>query len=511
MANELRYTPIDEIAQIHEHLRSSFRAGKAKSIAFRKEQLLQLAYMLQDNVALFQESLKKDLGRPVFESRMTDVFGVISEALYAYKNVDSWVKPEKPPFDVQWFAFSPVLHKEAKGVALIISPFNYPVGSITPITGAIAAGCAVVVKPSEKTPATSQLLAELFPRYMNSDLYRVLNGGVEETTELLSLKWDHILYTGNGTVGRIIATAAARHLTPVTLELGGKSPVIVDSDADFELAARRILWGKTLNAGQTCLAPDYLLIPQDAQAKMVDAFKRESKKFFGDNARTSGSFSRICTDAHWERINGLLSNTKGNIAVGGDTDRAEKYIAPTIVQNVSFDDSLMTEEIFGPILPIIPVPSVDAAIQYINEHDHPLAIYVFSNNDKLRSYVRERTLSGSFLENDTMLHGGSPVLPFGGVGASGYGSHRGKFSFDTFTHGRSSFHSPKWIDRIMRFRFPPYTETSLKTAQSYVMPPIPYPRPGDSKLINWKPWVLLATVLGLGTAYRQRPGNLLVN
>ncbi|KAF8579074.1 aldehyde dehydrogenase [Ramaria rubella] len=518
MVGELRYTPMDEIVQIREHLRSSFNAGVAKPISFRKEQLLQLAYMLQDNTELFQEALKKDLGRPIFETRMTDVFGIIGEALYAYKNIDSWVKPEKPPFDVQWFAFSPTLYKEPKGVALIISPFNYPVGSFAPITGAIAAGCAVVLKPSEKTPASSQLLAELFPKYMNSDVYRVVNGSVEETTKksvflkiaVIFAMGSHSLHrfasrlricarlslvsnAGNGHVGRIIAAAAARHLTPVTLELGGKSPVIVDSNADFELAARRILWGKTLNAGQTCLAPDYLLIPRDAQATMVDAFRKEWKKFYGGDPRTSGSFSRICTDAHWERINGLLSHTKGDIAIGGDTDSSEK-------------------EIFGPILPIVPVPNVDAAIRYINSQckqkttlrEHPLAIYVFSIDAKLRSYVREQTMSGSFLENDVILHGGSPALPFGGVGASGYGSHRGKFSFDAFTHFRSSFHSPKWIDYLLWMRFPPYTAKTLRKAQSSLMPPIPYPRPGETPPFNWKWWTMLACLFVLLAINQQR-------
>ncbi|KAF8581488.1 aldehyde dehydrogenase [Ramaria rubella] len=520
MSSSLVYTPVGEIEQIRDTLRASFRAGKTKSIAFRKEQLLQLAYLFQDNIERFHDSLKKDLGRPVLETNLLDVSAIIGEALFVYKNVDKWVKPEKAPFDVTWFPFSPTIRKAPKGTVLIVTPFNYPLWCLTPIAGAIAAGCAVVVKPSEMTPATSQLLAELFPKYLDSSLYTIVNGAVEESTKLLSLQWDHIFYTGSGRVGRIIAAAAAKFVTPISLELGGKSPVVVDSNADFELAARRILWGKMMNSGQTCTAPDYLLIPQHAQVKLVEAFKKEWKKFYGDDARTSDSYARICAPSHWERIASLLSETNGEVVLGGETDRAEKYIAPTIVQNVAFDDSLMRElvfphscfqassELFGPILAIVPVPDIKAAVDYVNSRDNPLALYIFSRDSKTREYVRENTLSGMVVENDVVLHGGSSVTPFGGVGASGYGSHKGKYSFDTFTHQRASFHSPKWIDLMMYIRFPPYTKKTLAKANSTVMPPIPYPRPGQ-KSSSWKSWIVLAVTFGLIAASKERLAGLL--
>ncbi|KAF8519640.1 NAD-aldehyde dehydrogenase [Hysterangium stoloniferum] len=528
MTSELVYTPVSELAPIRDHLNASFKAGKAKSIAFRKEQLLQLAYLFQDNIKPFQDALAKDLGRPVLESNMLDLSGIIGDALYAYKNIDSWVKPDKAPFDINWFPFSPKINKEPKGTVLIISPFNYPLWCMGPIAGAIAAGCAVVTKPSELTPATSQLITDLFPKYLDQDLYRVVNGAVEETTKLLSLKWDHILYTGSGRVGRIIALAAAKHLTPATLELGGKSPVIVDSNSDFDLTAKRLLWGKMINSGQTCTAPDYVIVPDSAQAKLVTALKVQYKKFYGDDPRTSGSFSRICATAHWDRINGLLAETKGNIVVGGEGIRAEKYIAPTIVQNVSFDDSLMTEELFGPILCIIPVPSIEIGLQYIRSHDSPLALYVFSKDSKFRKYgkyislitsppnilhnarsVRENTLSGMFFENDVVLQGGSSVTPFGGVGPSGYGAHKGKYSFDMFTHHRSSYSSPSWIDVIMGVRFPPYTDVTLKKVNSLVLPTIPYPRPGESAPFNWKRYVTFAVVFAAVAMNKQRITNFI--
>ncbi|KAF8472175.1 aldehyde dehydrogenase [Gautieria morchelliformis] len=504
MSSELVYTPIDDIVSIRNHVRASFRAGKAKSVAFRKEQLLQLAYLIQDNTDRFQAALKNDLGRPVVESNLFDISAMITEALHSYKNVDAWVKPDKAPFDSTFFAFSPKVHKEPKGVALIISPFNYPLWCLTPITGAIAAGCAVVIKPSELTPATSQLLAELFPKYLDPDLYRVVNGAVAETTQLLALQWDHILYTGSGRVGRIVATAAARHLTPVTLELGGKSPVLIDANADFELTARRLLWGKMMNSGQTCTAPDYVLVTEPVQKRLVEALKAQWTKFYGGDPRTSGSFSRICAHSHWERIAGLLAETKGEVVLGGDTDRADKYIAPTVVQNVSFSDSLMSEELFGPILAIVPVPSMDAALEYVNNHDAPLALYVFSKDAKFRAHVRANTLSGMFVENDVVVQGGSSITPFGGVGPSGYGSHKGKYSFDTFVHHRSSFNSPKWIDSVEATRFPPYTGKVVTNANALV-PSIPYPRPGAQKPpTKWGRWAFLSLAFALIAANRQR-------
>ncbi|GJJ14523.1 hypothetical protein Clacol_008787 [Clathrus columnatus] len=459
MSQGLVYSSIEEIASAYECVNASFRSGTTKPIAFRKKQLLRLASLFKDNLEAFEEAFKKDLGRPVFETHFCDTNAIVNEAILAYNKIDSWVKPEKAPFDLDFFVLSPKIYNEPKGPVLIIGPFNYPLWCIAPITGAIAAGCTVVVKPSELTPAVSQLLAELFPKYLDPSCYIIINGGVQETTKLLSLKWTHILYTGSERVGRIVATAAAQHLTPVTLELGGKSPVVIDKNADFDLAARRILWGKVLNAGQTCVAPDYILVPAEAQSRLVESFNKVYKQFYpDDDPHRPGVLARICAHTHWDRITSLLNQTRGEIVFGGETVREEKYISPTLVKNVRFDDSLMKEEIFGPVLPIVPVPDVDTAIKYINDHDNPLALYVFTKDEKFSTRVRENTLSGMFIVNDVLLEAASSITPFSGVGSSGYGSHRGKYSFDTFVHKRAALRSPNWIDFILGFRFPPYTD-----------------------------------------------------
>ncbi|KIJ27614.1 hypothetical protein M422DRAFT_190818 [Sphaerobolus stellatus SS14] len=442
MATELVYTSLDEINAIHSELRTSFNGGKAKSIQFRKEQLLQLAYMLQDNGDRLSEALYKDLKRSAVEAYTNDIGPVIKEALLAHDKIESWVKPERGPFDPNFFIFSPQFHKQPKGVVLVISPFNYPLYCSGAIVGAIAAGCPFVLKLSENTPSVAQLLAELFPKYLDQ---------VCEDDH----KFSYILTFTR--VGRIVASAAAKHLTPVTLELGGKSPVLVDSNADFEVVARRVLWGRMCNSGQTCLAPEYILVHESQQERLVKAFQKTCKDFYGEDPRKSESYCRICTLPAWERLTTLLTQTKGRIVLGGDADREERYIAPTIVQDVSFDDILMEEELFGPILSIVPIRSFEIGVQYINAHGAPLALYVFSEDSKFCAYVRDNTISGSFLVNDTVIHGASMTMPFGGVGASGYGAQKGIHSFNTFTHRKPCFKSPKWFDRILNVRFPPYT------------------------------------------------------
>lgn len=492
----MSYSTTEEILSAHERIVASFRSGITKPISFRKKQLLQLASLFKDNSKAFEVAFAKDLGRPAQETHFCDTSAIISEALLAYNKLDSWVKPSKAPFDFDFFAFSPKIYKEPKGPVLIISPFNYPLWCMAPITGAIAAGCTVVLKPSELTPAITELLIDLFPKYLDSSCYKIINGAVEETTKLLSLKWAHILYTGSGRVGRIVATAAAQHLTPVTLELGGKSPVVIDQNADFDLAARRILWGKILNAGQSCVAPDYVIIQDSSQAKLVEAFKKAYSQFYPDgNPRKPGAFSRICAHAHWDRITGLLKQTRGEIVFGGETSREDKYIAPTVVSNVTFDDSLMKDELFGPILPIVPVHSIDVGIQYINSNDHPLALYVFTRDNNFSKRIRESTLSGMFMQNDVILQAGSSVTPFTGVGGSGYGSHKGKYSFDTFVHHRPVLHSPNWVDHVIGFRFPPYTEAKAKSAQASLAKTIPQYK--EKKSGTWFKLVLLAFFVGI--------------
>lgn len=460
----LAFTPVDEIEKIQAELRAGFNSGKTKPVAYRKYQLLQLAYLLKDNEKLFVDALHSDLGRPALESYFLETGASITEVLDAYKNVETWAKPEKPARSVNFMFMRPVTHKEPKGVILIISPFNYPLFlCISPLAGAIAAGNAVVIKPSDSCPAVSSLLTELLPKYLDASLIRVVNGAVPETTKLLELPWGHILYTGSGRVGKIVAGAAAKTLTPVSLELGGKSPVFVDPASDIPLAAKRILWGKFANAGQTCVAPDYVLVPRAFQDTFVDALKTAYDGFYPES---DGEFTKIINAQSFARVNGLLQATKGTVVCGGTSDETRRHIAPTIVKDVKIDDSLMSEEIFGPILPIVPVDDLDAGIAHVNANDHPLALYVFSQDDAFKTKVFGSTQSGSAVANETILIPGVTGLPFGGTGPSGSGYHTGKYGFMMFTHLRATIDSPGWIDKVLAFRFPPYTDKNLRTLRS---------------------------------------------
>ncbi|KAG8945726.1 hypothetical protein FRC04_000585 [Tulasnella sp. 424] len=476
----LAYTPIDDIPKIHERLTSGFRSGKLKSIEYRKNQLLQLAYLVKENSKRFEDAFAVDLGRHTLETRVSEFNGTLSEIIEAYKSVDKWTKPEKAPFDLQWFPLGPKIYKSPKGVVLIIGPFNYPlVCTIAIMAGAIAAGCACVIKMSEQTPSISNLVTELFPKYMDQDLFQIYNGGIPETSKILELQWDHIVFTGSTTVGKVVAAAAAKHLTPVTLELGGQNPVFLDPSYDLDVAARRLLWGRFMNVGQVCLAPNHIFVPASAQDKLVDALSRAYETFYPEGPANSESISRVVTTGAFDRLKGLLEKTQGTVVKGGlaEANREGRFIPPTIVKDVKEGDALLSGEIFGPILPIVPVKDLQEGIDYTNARSHPLALYIFTDDAKLKKYVIENTQSGAVDVNDVAVHMAIPGLPFGGVGTSGYGAHTGKFSFDTFTHHRSSIDSPAWVDKIFSFRFPPYTEKKLKQSL-LIAPKIPAPRPG---------------------------------
>ncbi|KAK7467379.1 Hexadecenal dehydrogenase [Stygiomarasmius scandens] len=487
--SKLEYTPVEDIDKIHAELKAGFYSGKLKSIAYRKYQILQLAYLIKDNAKRFEEAFASDLGRPPLESNFFEIGACVGEIYNDYKNVEKWAKPEKAPFSFLWFAMNPTIYKEPKGVVLVISPFNYPMFlSVLPVSSALAAGNTVVLKPSESTPATSALFAELFPKYLDPDLVRVVNGAVPETTRLLDLPWGHILYTGGGKVGKIVAAAAAKHLTPVSLELGGKSPVFIDPKCDLKMTARRLLWGKAANAGQTCVAPDYLIVPRSFQDTLVKALKETYDEFYPDGAGAPGAMSRLVTPQAFARVSGLLKNTKGTIVVGGEMDEATKFIAPTVIKDVKSDDALMSEEIFGPLLPIMPVDSIEEGIAYVNAHDHPLSIYVFSNDKNFKDKIFSSTQSGSAHVNETIIHPGAEGLPFGGIGPSGSGYHTGKYGFDMFTHLRSSISSPSWIDYILSFRFPPYTAAKIARMNKALMPSLPARPKGPPKASSGASW-----------------------
>ncbi len=451
-------TPVEGIADDVARLRATFDSGLTRPAEWRIQQIERVRDMMRDHADAFAEALHLDVGKPALEAYAADIAIIADEAKQVAKSVKKWMKPRKVKGAVQTFPSKSEIVSDPLGVVLIISPWNYPVQLlISPLLGALAAGNCVVLKPSEVTPRTSALLADLVPKYLDRDSVVLIEGGVEETTALLEQRFDHIMYTGNGTVGRIVMEAAAKHLTPVTLELGGKSPCIVDRSAKLDVTARRIAWGKFLNAGQTCIAPDYLLVERGMEGDLIDALKGEIRNFYGDSPRDSDDFGRIVNVRHHRRLANLLKD--GEAVVGGETDEDDLYIAPTILTGVDPTSGAMTEEIFGPILPLLVVDDVDEAIRFINGRDKPLALYMFSEQAEAVDHVIAETSSGGVCVNGTILHIGNPNMPFGGVGESGMGAYHGRTSFDTFSHQKSVMRRGTWLD--IKFVYPPYSDSKL--------------------------------------------------
>jgi aldehyde dehydrogenase (NAD+) len=451
-------TDIATIPRLVQALRASFDAGTTRPILWRKGQLDQIARLMDDHGDDFLAALKADLGKPALEARITDISIVKSEAMLAKKHLAGWMRPQKVRTPLEQHPASARILREPLGVVLIIAPWNYPVQLLlSPLVGAIAAGNCVVLKPSEVTPHVSELLGRLVPKYLDTSCVALVQGGADETSALLKERFDHILYTGNGNIGRIVMEAAARQLTPVTLELGGKSPCIVDCDVDLEVSARRIVWGKFLNAGQTCIAPDYVLVHESRETELLDALKRSLREFYGDDPKRSADFGRIVNERHHRRLAVLLKD--GEIVVGGEADESERYIAPTILRNVSPEAPVMNDEIFGPILPVLTIRSIDEAIRFVNARPKPLALYIFTRDPKMEADVLSRTSSGGACVNATLWHLANPNLPFGGVGPSGMGAYHGRDSFETFSHRKSVVRKSTRVDP--KIAYPPYTK--LKT------------------------------------------------
>ncbi|KAG8993792.1 hypothetical protein FRB94_010371 [Tulasnella sp. JGI-2019a] len=504
----LAYTPVEDIQKIHDRLLNGFKSRKSRSIEYRKQQLAQLAYMLQDNHERFEHAFKLDFRRHLIDSHLAELGSTHSAIVGCINNLDEWTQTKPIPFNINAYFMSPKVRKEPKGVVLLIAPFNYPVLlGIGPMATAIAAGNAVVLKPSELNIATDALVAELFPKYLDPDMFAIVNGSIKETQKLLELRWDHIMFTGSPKVGKIVAEAAAKHLTPTTLELGGKSPVFIDGSAkgkNLKLAARRLAWGRFMNCGQTCVAPDYILVPRDCQAEFIKEIKNALESMYPSSQggpRQSESYGRIISIGQLDRIKRLLDGTKGKIVAGGESDREERFLAPTIVSDCDGADSLMSEEIFGPVLPIVPVDSVEEALAFVNAREHPLSVMVFSNDDNFKQYVADHTQSGSIMANECLFQAACEGLPFGGVGQSGYGNHVGKYGFETFTYSRASMDSPAWLDMKILYgsRYPPFRKEDLGTikliwGEGYV----PYPRIGQSPSLRMRmakvPWIKLLTI-----------------
>jgi len=450
-------TPATDLAAIPAavaRLRHAFESGRTLPLKWRLEQLAALERMLVENGDAWVEALRQDLGKPFLEAWTTDVAIVKAESERTRKLLRRWVKPERVATPANLRPARSWIVREPLGVALIIAPWNYPIQLLlSPAIGALAAGNAVMLKPSEVSAHCSALLGELVPRYLDPQAVALVEGGVDETSALLEERFDHVFYTGNGRVARVVMAAAARHLTPVTLELGGKSPCIVDVSARMDVAARRIAWGKFLNAGQTCVAPDYVLVHESREAELLERLGEAIRSFYGEDPRRSDDYARIINVGHHRRLAALLKDA--DVALGGELDEAERYIAPTVVRGVGADDPLMQEEIFGPILPVRAVRDLDEAVAFVRGRSKPLALYVFSEDPRVERRVIDATSSGGVCVNAILWHLSNPHLPFGGVGESGVGAYHGRASFETFSHRRSVLRKPTRFD--LKLLYPPYT------------------------------------------------------
>ncbi|MGP3925026.1 aldehyde dehydrogenase family protein [Streptomyces sp. 8N616] len=431
----------EQPAELVARLRATFRTGTTKPVAWRTGQLHRLRALLTEHGEELAAALRADLGKSATEAYRTEIDFVIREIDHTLEHLDGWLRPEQAPVPAfigeasAWTQYDPL------GVVLVIAPWNYPAQLLlAPVAGALAAGNAVVAKPSELAPATSAALARLVPQYLDTDAVAVVEGGVPETTALLEQRFDHILYTGNGTVGRIVMAAAARYLTPVTLELGGKSPAFVDRGTDLDTVAARLAAGKFLNAGQTCVAPDYVLTDRETARALEGALAKAVEGLYGPDASASPEYGRIVNERHFDRLTALLAS--GRQVTGGAHDRETKYIAPTVLAEVSPDAPVMQEEIFGPILPIVEVAGLDEAIDFINDRDKPLALYAFTDSDTTRERLAAETSSGGLGFGLPLAHLTISDLPFGGVGESGMGSYHGRYSLETFSHRKAVLAKP---------------------------------------------------------------------
>jgi aldehyde dehydrogenase (NAD+) len=440
-------------AAVLEAQRRYFRSGATLSFDFRRGQLEKLARLLRENESRINEALAADLGKSPFEAYASEIGFLSSEVGFALKHLASWMRPERVPSPIALFPAKSRIEREPRGVALIIAPWNFPLQlTLGPWIGCLAAGNCAILKPSELAPHASNLIAELLGGNFPKELVAVATGGAETSQALLRLRFDHVLFTGSATVAREVAAAAAKTLTPLTLELGGKNPVIVDFDSDMALAARRIAWAKFMNAGQTCIAPDYVLVPERRKDELVSGIAANVGRFFGEDPRLSKDYGRIVSPRHLDRLTSYLEH--GRVTLGGERDRDALYLAPTLLEDASPGSPPLEEEIFGPILPIVTYRALDEAIEIANRHPDPLALYVFSNRKDIQSRVLRQVPSGGAAVNDLVMQFMNPRLPFGGRGMSGIGAYHGRFGFELFSHRKAVVQGSRLLD--IPIRYPPY-------------------------------------------------------
>ncbi|MCU7553229.1 aldehyde dehydrogenase family protein [Alteromonas sp. ASW11-19] len=448
-----------QATQVQQALRATFAAGKTRDLSWRRQQLRALQALLNEHESEITEALHADLGKCRSESIVAEVGFLQADIKHTLKHLERWNKPRRVSTPMVAWPGKSYQYPEPLGTVLIIGAWNYPLQLLlAPFIAAVAAGNCAVLKPSELAAATSALVARLIPAYLDNDAVQVVEGGKDETSALLAMPWDHVFYTGGETVGKIVMAAAAKHLTPVTLELGGKSPCVVDTSTHLAVAARRIVWGKWMNAGQTCIAPDYVLVEAGLLPALVAAIKSEIIAQYGESALTNNDYGSIINARHLQRLQSYLAEQ--TLEYGGEVDVSACRMAPTLVVNPAPDSALMREEIFGPILPIVAVDTMEEAMGFINARPKPLALYLFTDDKHLEERVLANTSAGSVCINDTMMFMTNPNLPFGGVGSSGMGSYHGQAGFDTFSHLKTVMRRAFAFD--VPFRYPPYTDLKLK-------------------------------------------------
>ncbi|MEI3596771.1 MULTISPECIES: aldehyde dehydrogenase [unclassified Oceanobacillus] len=442
---------MNRIQELIENQRTFFIHGNTTDFEYRKESLLKLRKMLKENETEIYYALKQDLNKSKHEAFVTELGFLYSEIDFTLKNLKTWMTPEKVPSPLSHKGSKSYIMKEPYGVVLVISPWNYPLHlALAPAIAALAAGNCVIIKPSEHAIATSQLLRALIQDTFDPSLIDVVEGGVETTEALLKERFDYIFFTGSANVGKIVMRAASEHLTPITLELGGKSPAIIDSDANVNLAAKRITWAKFTNAGQTCVAPDYLYVHDDVKFKFMKALVKQIKALFGKHPLYNEDYTKIINEKHFNRLVNFIDQEK--VIHGGGFAPDTRLIEPTVMDKVTWDDPIMQEEIFGPLLPVLSFSNIEDALYTIKRQEKPLALYYFGENEKIQQQVIEFISFGGGAINDAVYHLGNPFLPFGGVGQSGMGAYHGQYGFDTFTHQKGILKQTTKFD--FPFRYP---------------------------------------------------------
>ena len=444
-------------AEVLEKQKVFFKTHITKDLNFRKSQLKKLKQLVKDHEKLLYDAIYQDFGKSEFETFGTEVSFIYKDIDFYVKNLNSFTKPKNVLTNIVNQMGSSKIINEPLGNCLVIGAWNYPYQlTLTPVIAAIAAGNTCIIKPSELPENTMKAMAQLINKNFKPEFLYVVEGGVEETTEILKLRFDKIFFTGSPRVGKIVYKAAAEHLTPVSLELGGKSPAFITENADLKVAAKRLVWGKFINAGQTCVAPDYLYVQENIKPQFLEILIAEIKK--RNYHESAEHYCKIINERNFDRLEKMIDREK--IAFGGETNREKRYISPTVLDNVSWEDLVMQEEIFGPILPILTYQKFETALQNIIDSEKPLAAYLFSNNSKEQQLFSEILSFGGGCINDTMMHLRNDRLPFGGVGNSGIGNYHGKYGFETFSHQKAILKKYNYLEP--EFKYPPYSDGKLK-------------------------------------------------